>query len=150
MRALSPSISMRMVSYIMCSMCTREPTPLRVGCGESPPEEITAAAAALGITVTSHDALMTRINAAIASVDAVLDQAKQEGRLTFINEAYRSARISGAPMPRYGLIYRRIRNVILKRIASGRTIEAFDKTLIDEALNGASNKHAESGDPPGW
>jgi hypothetical protein len=86
---------------------------------------LSEAAADLNITVTSHDALIARVNAAIARVDAVLDQARADGLLHFLNRPYRTARLAGEPVPSYRIVFGRLRAVTFRRIADGGSIQPY-------------------------
>jgi hypothetical protein len=56
----------------------------------------------------------------------VLDQAREDGLLSFLNRAYRDARRAGLPVARYGIVQTRLRRVILMRLANGGDIQPRD------------------------
>jgi hypothetical protein len=79
---------------------------------------IEAAAAALSLPVTQHDAMLERVGHAVARVDAALAHAKSAGALRFFNRAYRARRQAGS-CPPYRTAYAMLRRALFRKIASG-------------------------------
>jgi hypothetical protein len=99
---------------------------------------IIAGAAAIGVPVTSHAALLARVDAAVGKVDAALNAAKRDGLLRFFNQAYAERRRAGGCMP-YAAAYRRLRAIVLRRIANGFNFQPGDRSLIAEVFGGLAD-----------
>ncbi len=99
---------------------------------------IAEAATDLGITVTAHDRLTERVRAAVAEVDAVLDDAEAAGLLKFFNAndrtARRRARESGKGFMAYQVAVRRLRAAIFRRLADVRRYGVMVPQILQDGL----------------
>ncbi len=93
-------------------------------------EDVPVAAARLGIAISDHATVARRASAAVARIEAALQQAEAGGDMKFFNTEYRRRRQAARRRGQGFITYNRARARLGEAIAGAAATGTLDRTLV--------------------